>query len=492
MAQVLADSVIGYPQSLAIFSKPVQNCGVRQTKHIKYLPTNDYSTQGVIQFTVSGAGSKYLDLSKTILNLRVKIVEGDGKPLPKFTGKRSVSGSKTESRDSKADDDNEDNVDAEEERSDDLRKSTEATIKQDTFNTSVMTGVTNNFLHSMFSRVDVHLQNRLMTDSDGCYAYQAYFKTKLGTPADIKSGALQMQMFYDEGNPEYSTDCDWIATNYKGLKTRSSFFTGSQEVDLCGRLCSDIFDIDRLIPNGVPLQITLYPNLPQFCLLSPQILPPPDFKFVITQASLEVCFVTVAPEIVAAHSEILASEPALYPMTKTEVKKFAIAQGLFGAEINNPFEGRVPAEMVIGIVDGAASHGRYNSDPFYFEHCSLNYLQATCDGEDLSNSPMAVKFGETAMESQFIDGYKSLMGVGGFPGIVPMDRVSYFSGNTLFRFVREQEDSQSGDIMPLKRTGNVRLSLKFDKALTDPKTIIVFASFPSGFRIDKNRSVQDL
>ena len=162
MAQVLADSVIGYPQSLAIFSKPVQNCGVRQTKHIKYLPTNDYSTQGVIQFTVSGAGSKYLNLSKTILNLRVKIVEGDGKPLPKFSEKQSLSGSWSESQDSNSADDNEDNVDAEKEQSDDLTKSTEATTKQKNyFNTSVMTGVTNNFLHSMFSRVDVNLQNRL-------------------------------------------------------------------------------------------------------------------------------------------------------------------------------------------------------------------------------------------------------------------------------------------------------------------------------------------
>ena len=78
MAQVLSDSIIGYPESLAIFSKPVQNIGVKKYRCINYYPVNDFTTQGVVQFHVSGNGSSYIDLSKTLLNIRCRIVKRDG------------------------------------------------------------------------------------------------------------------------------------------------------------------------------------------------------------------------------------------------------------------------------------------------------------------------------------------------------------------------------------------------------------------------------
>ena len=63
MAQVLTDSVIGYPQSLAIFSKAVQNVGIRKYRTIEYYPVNDFTTQGLIQFMINGNGASCIDLS---------------------------------------------------------------------------------------------------------------------------------------------------------------------------------------------------------------------------------------------------------------------------------------------------------------------------------------------------------------------------------------------------------------------------------------------
>lgn len=41
MAQVLSDSIIGYPEALALFSKPIQNIGVKKNRYINHYPIND-------------------------------------------------------------------------------------------------------------------------------------------------------------------------------------------------------------------------------------------------------------------------------------------------------------------------------------------------------------------------------------------------------------------------------------------------------------------
>lgn len=472
MTQVLSDSVIGYPQTLAIFSKPLQNVGVRRYKTVEYFPINDIATQSVIQFLINPSGANYVDLSRTILNLQCMILRKDGsrmkdaKPLMVAAVASSDTGADAWAEKPPAED--------------------------------VVAPVAN-FLHSMFSRVDLSLQNKLMTDSDNSYAYQAYFKTLLQTPPEAREHGLEAQMwypaaFYDAQEKTKLDTTNWVLSSDEGgVVSRGDYFNASNVVDMCGKLACDAFDIGRLLPNGLPIQLTLYPNQPDFCLLSPQT-PAVDYKIVITKATLDVCLVDVSPEIVAAHSEILKAEPAIFPYTKTEIKKFTLSKGVYGGEFNNAFESRLPSEMVIGLVSGAGSHGDYNRDPFCFENCGLNFIQVTCDGEDLTNSPVMTKYGDTHSGSQYIEGYKTLAGVNGRQGEIPISRTNYFTGYTLYRFVVENDDAtmSSGEVVPLKRNGNVRIVLKFDKPLTETKTVVIFAKFPAGFTVDKNRGVHDM
>ena len=549
MAQVLADSVIGYPQSLALFSKTVQNIGLRDTRFVDFYPVNDYGTQNMIQFIVNPNGSDYVDLSKTLLKIRCKVVKASGTPVVKAPNAEDGSWVLPWQQFNGADNGNQSGGDSDgsaaaASTSTDgvssapgspakAASSTPASASSTPASAAAgdatvingnngsgnggknnggngdgnngngatnngdkaawgIVGVINNFLNSLFSRVDLSLQNRQLTDSDSCYPYLSYFKTLLHAPTLLKNGALQMQMYFD--TPQYKTqDANWILTSDKGFQTRSGFFNGSQEVELCGRLACDAFSTTRLLPNGISMQLTLYPSAPEFCLMSPDVSPDPDYKIVITRAALQVCQISVAPEIIAAHSEILKTEPALYPLVKSEIKKFQLGQGIFSAEFNNIFENRMPSEMTVGIVSAEACHGSYTKDPLRFEHCYLNHIQVVAGGQDIGNSPMSMKYGNTPETSHYLDAYRSLSGVNGNPGEIPFDRKSYYHGRVLYRFVVEQEDSSiGGDVMPLKRSGCTRISLKFDRQLDEAKTLIIFAQFPSGFRMKKNRAIHDL
>jgi ribonucleoside-diphosphate reductase beta chain len=223
--------------------------------------------------------------------------------------------------------------------------------------------------------------------------------------------------------------------------------------------------------------------------------PPPSYKVVITKASLQMTHIDISPTILTAHSEILQTQPAVYPYLSSETKRFAISQGSFSCDIDSIFENRQAQELIIGIVDSEAFHGSFATDPLKFENCGVNYVSCTTDGRSCTNSPIVVKYGRTAEDSAFTEGYKSLMGVSGVHGVIPFSPLQYFNGMTLYRFLAEDDQSvvSSGNgVVPLKRKGNMHVTIRFDKALTKPKTLIMFARFPAGFKIDKNRAVHPL
>ena len=67
----------------------------------------------------------------------------------------------------------------------------------------------------------------------------------------------------------------------------------------------------------------------------------------------------------------------------------------------------------------------------------------------------------------------------------PIARFDYPEGFTFYRF---QEEYEGGS----KKSGNMSISLRFDKALADGMCVVVYATFPGGIKVDKSRAVYDI
>ena len=474
---LLANAFVGYPEELAIFEKPIQNVGVRRSHCTTFYPVNDFSSQGVIQFAIANNSNCYVDLRKTQLNITCKIVacNGDIVETPKVATAQPAAAAAATDGTSGGDD-----AEASK-KSDDAGKAKIGIV-----------GVVNNFMHSMFSRVDVALQNKVLTHSDQSYPYLAYLKTLLYSSKEEKESALQTQMYFKDTAGAVH-DSNWFMGDNAGLKTRSKFFANSREVDMCGHLYSDVLEISRFIPYGVPLNITLYPSTPEFCLLSPDSdSSSGQYKVVITKASLNVCMVEVAPVILTSHANTLKTRPAIFPYSKTEVKKFTIARGVFSAEVNDAFNGRVPAELIWGLVSDSSNHGQLKENPFNFEHYGLNFIQVSVDGQDMGQGPIQPRYGEDPEDSIYMDAYKTLCGLDGDDWCAPVTRHDFPQGYCFYRIYSEALQSGNDDIIPLKRSGNMRISLKFENQLTQAATLKIFAKFPAALKIDKNRAVHEV
>lgn len=438
MEQVMKDAYLAYPEELSLFDKAVQNVGVKDTRCIEFQPVNDYTNQALIEFSIPSNSACYIDLKKTLLSIRCKVTKDDGTKIKGEVAENVC--------------------------------------------------VVNNFFNSMMSRCDLALQDRVMTSSDQTYPYRAYLDNLLYTGKQQKETTLKTELYYSEVG-EHMQHYNYKADANEGIKERGQLFKDSNEVDLIGPIHVDITQsLDRYLLPGVSIKIKLYPATPEFCLLSPD--DSPKYKVVVTRASLRVCYIEVVPEISIAHSEILKSgADAIYPFINTQVKKFTLPSGIFSHEITDMFQGKIPSEIVLGLVAESAQHGSYVSNPFYFENAGLNFLQVTVDGRDLCPGTLHPKYNDTWTTSHFVEAYNTLRGIDNATGEIPVSKKDYYKGYCLYRFYTENIDGTDNDTLPLKRTGNLRISMNFDKKLPYPMTLVVYAKFPSAFKIDSSRSV---
>ena len=117
----------------------------------------------------------------------------------------------------------------------------------------------NLFLHSLFSQVDVSLNERLISTSTNTYPYCAMIESLLNYGKEAKTGQLSMAMFHKDTAGKMNVVNPLAADDEGnlGLKARYEFTKESHTVDMMGPIHSDIFFQHRLMLNGVNLRIKL-------------------------------------------------------------------------------------------------------------------------------------------------------------------------------------------------------------------------------------------
>ena len=128
------ESVRSTEQSDLFSIAPTQTSN-ESTSNVDYLPISSLNDGPSIDFEINGSGGEYLDLSRSYLHIKAKVIRTDGTDLP-----------------------NDNNV-----------------------------APVNNFLHSMFSQVDITMNGTQISSSINTYAFRAIIETLLSFSSDAKN-----------------------------------------------------------------------------------------------------------------------------------------------------------------------------------------------------------------------------------------------------------------------------------------------------------------
>ncbi|GBN67876.1 hypothetical protein AVEN_141586-1 [Araneus ventricosus] len=135
MAYILKGSPECIKWGLELFHLPPTQTAIENGQWIEFHPLSNVFDGGPVEFHISGSGDEYLELSQIQLYVQAKILKADGS--------RILKENKTG-----------DNA------------SPETTI-----------GPVNLFLHSLFSQVNVSLNDRIVSNSSNTYPYRSFIET---------------------------------------------------------------------------------------------------------------------------------------------------------------------------------------------------------------------------------------------------------------------------------------------------------------------------
>ena len=206
---------------LELFSVPPTQTAIDSSQWVEYRPITTLSDSSPVEFVITGSGEEYVDLSESYLQVTAKILKQDGGDLVQTRG-------------------------------------TDGTMSGD----DAEVGPVNLWLHSLFSQVDVSLNERLVTPSMNTYPYRAYLETLLSYGPAAKESYLTAALWYKD-TAKHMEDHQLN----KGFKSRQLWTMGSRQVVMIGRPHLDLCFHDRLMLNGVDIKMRLVRSKDAFSLM---------------------------------------------------------------------------------------------------------------------------------------------------------------------------------------------------------------------------------
>lgn len=440
MAFLHTHSYEGTKSELDLFNLPPTQTSIESATWVEYKPITSLTDDAPIEFVIPGTSDEYLDLSRTMLFLKVRIISGDGK-----------------------------------------------TIKDENLVQPV-----NNFLHSLFNQVDVFLNQKSISPPNNGYSYRAYIETLLNYESSAKKSHLTCGLWYEDSpshmDSVYSIDTEddsnLISDNQGGL-TRYKFFQNSKIVDLMGHLHCDIFNQEQLIPNGVEVRVRLIRSKDKFCLMD---FGTSNAKVEIKEATLRVHRCKISSEVKLAHARALSKGTAKYPLTRVEIKSFTLHTGVTGESLDNVIIGQIPKRIILDLVENQAYNGNIKKNPFNFSHHNLSFLALNIDGVQVPSKPLQPDY-----PNNYIEAYHTLFSGTGIHFLNEgngISREAYPNGYCLYAFDLSQDHSaHNNNHWNLIRQGSIRIEMKFSEALTSSLNCILYSEYDNVMEIDSSRQV---
>lgn len=452
--------------TLEFFDTLPTQTAVEKAYDVEFLPMSTVRDGGVVEFFVPASAEDYIDLKNTKILIKARILKNDS-----------------------------------------------------TACTDEVVAPVNNFLQSMWSNIELLINERLVTHSNNVHGYVSTISHLIHDSDESLSSERKMQLIFkdtagqmDVRDARYPNIANWIpgyswryrqvdaaaeanpppapyvqvpadeVAGNSGLHQRFNITRSSKVFEMFGGIRLDLFEQLKCLPNGINMKLRMHPQKRAFCLMSNDNH---FYKIDLISASLIVRKIKPSPGVLLGHADAMKLKPAQYPILRKECKSFAIPQGLSSFKQDNIFLGQLPKRIVLGMVDGDAFSGTYEKNPYNFKHFNVNLVQVYADGEPVRTRPFRPDMENLCC----IESYCSLL-----PDKLDGDKGSIIKqedwprGYSLFAF-NLTPDVDCDDHSSLIKHGNLRIEIQFNTALARSIQLLVYAEFDNVLKIDADRQV---
>ena len=175
----------------------------------------------------------------------------------------------------------------------------------------------NNSMHSIFSNVEVYMNNQQIYNSNGLYAHKSYISNSFKGAISEYKGVLHCEGYDFEANPEDAMD---NPLEDPFFSRRMKMFSRPDGFMLYGKLGVDFFTTSELLYPNMKVRIRLIRARPNFYMISDN----PNVSLGIVDCSLYNRRITLKDDYHKKRMDMLAYSPVEYNYLETLAKTFII------------------------------------------------------------------------------------------------------------------------------------------------------------------------
>ena len=319
--------------------------------------------------------------------------------------------------------------------------------------------------HTLFNDVILSLNGVEVEGGNGTYQWSALIENNLNFSSDTKTTQL--------GSIGYA----------KVPADRQVWIAQSKIFDMCGSLRLGMFSQPKYLIPGIIIKLKLILNRGsfQFHCKGAQAADTPIF--LMQSAKLVVRKVKVNPAVQMGHELGLKKQNAYYPLQKSIVRSYAIPAGSLSYNKDVIFSTyKLPNFLIIAFVKHDVYNGNYKEDTL-FKNADVDTLELRCGSDYIETYNQNFDTGIGVVESYT----KSL--IRNFENLerntnLGIDYGEFKETHTFFTFNLSPDLNFSTHQLP--KDGNLRLRVKFSKALPTAYNILLYGKFDSEIQITKD------
>lgn len=198
-----------------------------------------------------------------------------------------------------------------------------------------------------------------------------------------------------------------------------------------------------------------------------------------------ICLVSLNPSVYDNAMSILTKTPAKYPIVRTEMRQFPLDNAATFKEIINPFNGKIPQRIVLGILATTAVNGQADKDPFAFGKFGVEWVKQIWNGEEYPYETMDLNTGNGNKDMtgyhRFLEATGCLYRKGG--NMVRFTDWGEGKNCTLFAWSNMANGRHDDPILLPKEAGFINIQLKC-AAQGANRTIVIYSEYESMLEID--------
>ena len=344
-------------------------------------------------------------------------------------------------------------------------------------------GPVNLLPHAMFSNIELQLNGKQLSEPTNHYPYRAY----LGTLANYSGGVLERRHIIEGWTLDTAGQfaaTDGHAGANEGLVARKAWITESRNIRFLFRPHLDLFHQDADIPTNTDIKIRLIPARDTFFLMAgvnniAYHLQIRNIRFWLrTREISAACLLTHNQQLHSGHSFRIT-------MPTVRMKTLSIPAGSQRCEFDNLYMGPLPHKILLAMVLDEHMTGTYMSNPFNFQHFSLNHLAIRVNGEQIPRVAYQPNFAADGADynREYLGTLSALDLDSDCERTLCITPQQWAAGYTFFAFKLFPNQSQS------QPTGSLRLELRFANQTQHIVNIILLAESAGAIEIDKYKNI---